>query len=94
MKNILIFAALGFGAWYLYNNYVTATTGLPPGSSLAQSFSLLGQTFNVYVAASGYYIQAVSATGMILNTYGPYSQAQVADALALQNTLTSITGAL
>ena len=92
MNKLLLLAGLaGLGYW-LYTKASTQPVagGLPADASLVKTLSLLGVSVNVYLSASGYYLQS-DAGGKIL---GPYSQAQVSAALNTQTALGNLVNQL
>ena len=85
---------LAGAVWLIYKGMapkvaVNPATGLPTDAVLAQSGQVAGQTANVSISASGYYVQIVNAGGT-LTTQGPFTQAQATAAISVSNTVGNV----
>lgn len=93
MNKLLLLAGLGAAGYWLYTKAKAQPVAgaLPSDASLVKTLTLMGQQVNVYLSASGYYLQSPTLNNKIL---GPYSTAQVAAALSAQSGISNLVAAL
>ena len=93
MSKLLLLALLGFGGYYLYEKMKAQPSvgALPSDANLVKTLTIAGQSVNVYLSASGYYLQSPTLNNKIL---GPYSTAQVSAALGAQSSISNLMASL